>query len=145
MREIRNTGSNPIIPAAATTTTTIAPPPVPTPVPPPPVVAPLPRAAAPVIVPDPPVPDAAVDLGVSPLTRRQARQQERIRTASVPVITPEIAAAHSASVAAVPPPAPISAYNTQPSPSPAPSPAARSGRADGHRCDPRPLRDRRRA
>jgi hypothetical protein len=122
MREIRNTGSNPIIPAAATTTT-IAPPPAPMPVPPPPVVAPLPRAAAPVIVPDPPVPDAAVDLGVSPLTRRQARQQERIRTASVPVITPEVAAAHSASVAAVPPPAPMSAYNTQPSPAPAPSAA----------------------
>lgn len=96
MREIRNTGANPIItdatpPAAseAPRVTEQAPP-----------VAPLPRAAAPVAVPAPPVPDAAVDLGVSPLTRRQARQQERIRTASVPVITPEVASAHTASVAA---------------------------------------------
>ncbi len=57
--------------------------------------APLPRPAQPVIVPPPPIADAAVDLGVSPLTRRQARQQERIRTASVPVITPEVVAAHA--------------------------------------------------
>ncbi len=66
----------------------------------PPVSAPLPRAAVPVVVHDLPGADASVDLGVSPLTRRQARQQERIRTASVPVITPEVAAAHAASVAA---------------------------------------------
>ncbi|MCH6229443.1 hypothetical protein MK786_01665 [Microbacterium sp. CFH 31415] len=59
----------------------------------------LPRAADPVVVPPAPVADSAVDLGASPLTRRQARQQERIRTASVPVITPEVAAAHSASMA----------------------------------------------
>jgi hypothetical protein len=45
--------------------------------------------------------DSSVDLGASPLTRRQARQQERIRTASVPVITPEVAAAHAASHAGV--------------------------------------------
>ena len=63
-------------------------------------VAPLPRAAVPAVVHDLPGADASVDLGVSPLTRRQARQQERIRTASVPVITPEVAAAHAASVAA---------------------------------------------
>ncbi|NLP85550.1 hypothetical protein HF576_17055 [Microbacterium sp. CFH 90308] len=44
--------------------------------------------------------DSAVDLGVSPLTRRQARQQERIRTASVPVITPEVVAAHAGGPAA---------------------------------------------
>ncbi|MFE7845003.1 hypothetical protein ACFUTX_07390 [Microbacterium sp. NPDC057407] len=44
--------------------------------------------------------DSAVDLGASPLTRRQARQQERIRTASVPVITPEVAAAHAGSMPA---------------------------------------------
>ncbi|HEX5730610.1 hypothetical protein [Microbacterium sp.] len=62
--------------------------------------APLPRAAEPVAVHDLPGSDASVDLGVQPLTRRQARQQERIRTASVPVITPEVAAAHAASVAA---------------------------------------------
>ena len=64
------------------------------------VAAPLPRAAVPVPVHDLPGADASVDLGVAPLTRRQARQQERIRTASVPVITPEVAAAHVASVAA---------------------------------------------
>jgi len=61
--------------------------------------APLPRAAVPAPVHDPPGADASVDLGVSPLTRRQARQQERIRTASVPVITPEVAAAHATDVA----------------------------------------------
>ena len=62
--------------------------------------APLPRAALPAAVHDLPGADASVDLGVAPLTRRQARQQERIRTASVPVITPEVAAAHAASIAA---------------------------------------------
>ncbi|MFK4835217.1 hypothetical protein ACI3KY_05750 [Microbacterium sp. ZW T2_14] len=58
--------------------------------------APFPRPAEPAPVAPAPVPDSAVDLGVSPLTRRQARQQERIRTASVPVITPEVVAAHAA-------------------------------------------------
>src|SRR5690348_13855958 len=96
MRELRDTGSTPIVAdaeseAAPAPTSAAepnaAPPPVAVPA-----AAPLPRAAEPVAVPEPPVPDAAVDLGVSPLTRRQARQQERIRTASVPVITPEIAA-----------------------------------------------------
>jgi hypothetical protein len=53
----------------------------------------------------PPTPDAQVDLGVSPLTRRQAREQERIRTASVPVITPDIAAAPAGSEWAPPVPA----------------------------------------
>lgn len=46
------------------------------------------RAAEPVSAPPAPTPDSAVDLGETPLTRRQAREQERIRTASVPVITP---------------------------------------------------------
>lgn len=55
--------------------------------------APLARAATPAFTPPPPMPDAHVDLGVSPLTRRQAREQERIRTASVPVITPDVMAA----------------------------------------------------
>lgn len=58
--------------------------------------APLPRPATPVVVPPAPGPDASVDLGVSPLTRRQARQQERIRTASVPVVTPELASQYAA-------------------------------------------------
>ena len=61
--------------------------------------APLPRAALPAALGNPPAADASVDLGVAPLTRRQARQQERIRTASVPVITPEVAASHAAGVA----------------------------------------------
>ncbi|MEV8266407.1 hypothetical protein [Microbacterium sp. NPDC076911] len=56
---------------------------------------PLPRPAEPVDVAPAPAADSSVDLGVSPLTRRQARQQERIRTASVPVITPEVAAQHA--------------------------------------------------
>src|SRR4051812_36527968 len=86
MREIRNTGATPIIVEEAPPEGTPSSQPQPAPSP----VAPLPRAAAPIAVPAAPVPDAAVDLGVSPLTRRQARQQERIRTASVPVITPEI-------------------------------------------------------
>jgi hypothetical protein len=59
---------------------------------------PLPRPAEPVFVPEPTA-DSHVDLGVSPLTRRQAREQERIRTASVPVITPEVIAAHAAEIA----------------------------------------------
>jgi hypothetical protein len=79
--------------------------------------APFPRPAEPVAVAPAPMPDSAVDLGVSPLTRRQARQQERIRTASVPVITPEVVAAHAAATSgtvpafafpvAPPPPAPF--------------------------------------
>ncbi|MDO8384220.1 hypothetical protein [Microbacterium sp.] len=59
----------------------------------PPPAAPLARAATPAFTPPAPMPDAHVDLGVSPLTRRQAREQERIRTASVPVITPDVIAA----------------------------------------------------
>jgi len=58
----------------------------------PPPSAPLARAATPAFTPPAPMPDAHVDLGVSPLTRRQAREQERIRTASVPVITPDVIA-----------------------------------------------------
>ncbi|WP_375384196.1 hypothetical protein [uncultured Microbacterium sp.] len=66
------------------------------------VVAPLARAAEPAVIAPAPGPDAGVDLGVSPLTRRQARQQERIRTASVPVITPEVLAASAGAAVAVP-------------------------------------------
>jgi hypothetical protein len=98
MRQIRNTAANQIIVPTADGDVEVDAAPddaaapevsVETSVPP----APLPRAAAPVEV--APAPDANVDLGVSPLTRRQARQQERIRTASVPVITPDVAAAHA--------------------------------------------------
>ncbi len=49
----------------------------------------LPRAAVPVVAAPAPPPDEHVDLGASPLTRKQARNQERIRTASVPVIAAE--------------------------------------------------------
>ncbi|MFB8387432.1 hypothetical protein ACFC3F_09890 [Microbacterium sp. NPDC055910] len=95
LREMRNTGATPIVttdaaPAEPAESIPVAP-------------APLPRPAEPVAVPAPPVDDSSVDLDAVPLTRRQARQQERIRTASVPVITPELAAAHAASIAAVAP------------------------------------------
>lgn len=98
LREIRATGSNPVIgpdgtPVDAEPASSAAPEPSPpvdeTPEPavePTPAPTPLPRAAEPAPVPPAPVADAAIDLGVSPLTRRQARAQERIRTASVPVI-----------------------------------------------------------
>lgn len=62
--------------------------------------APHARPADPVEVRPAPIDDSEVDMSVAPLTRRQARQQERIRTASVPVITPEILAAASAAAAA---------------------------------------------
>jgi hypothetical protein len=113
LRDIRNTGATPIIDTASAPVLTadevpigapsddapIAPPPIeeslPPVVAPPSPAAPLARAAEPVFLPEPPAPDRSVDLGVTPLTRRQARQQERIRTASVPVITPEISAAYA--------------------------------------------------
>lgn len=125
MREIRNTGSTPVITPettaddgahSATTSTSAAShtaqqaPPAPAPV----IVAPLPRAAEPAVVAPAPAADSSVDLGASPLTRRQARQQERIRTASVPVITPEVAAAYSASVT-VPPASPLTTPALAPS------------------------------
>lgn len=118
LRDIRNTGATPIVSGEAPPAepATAAPPTVdpvvdraaesveeaieaPVQTPAQPVAVPLPRAAVPAVVHDLPGADASVDLGVSPLTRRQARQQERIRTASVPVITPEVAAAHGASAA----------------------------------------------
>ena len=116
LRDIRNTGATPIVSgdvptaeqppaseeAPAATPSQIEVPndaPAAEQVPPAHAAAPLPRAAAPAVIHDLPGADANVDLGVSPLTRRQARQQERIRTASVPVITPEVAAAHAASLA----------------------------------------------
>ncbi|RLK49529.1 hypothetical protein [Microbacterium telephonicum] len=86
LRELRNTASTPIITpeeaAAAATEAEPAPAPV----------APLPRAAEPVELPDAPtVPDGpasgAGDADEGPvLTRRQVRDRERLRTASVPVI-----------------------------------------------------------
>src|SRR5690606_20129170 len=52
-----------------------------------PPVAPLPRAAEPAEVAEAPVADESVDLDAPALTRRQARIQERLRTASVPGIS----------------------------------------------------------
>ncbi|MBW9094761.1 hypothetical protein JNB62_13795 [Microbacterium jejuense] len=126
IRELRNTGSTPVITAAPTADAApeapapvefVAPTPPPAAVVPAPA-APFPRPAEPAAVPPAPVADASVDLGVSPLTRRQARQQERIRTASVPVITPEVVAAHAAATGA-----PAFAYTPAPDPAPAPAPA----------------------
>lgn len=109
LREIRATGATPVIPPASATpekdVATEKPaseevaPEVAAPEPPAPAPAPLPRAAEPARV--PPAPEAPLDLGVVPLTRRQARAHERIRTASVPVIQPD--AVPAASAAAVPP------------------------------------------
>jgi hypothetical protein len=121
MREIRNTGSTPIIDTTANNDTADgaeAPPTggvtvndAPAAVAAPPVIdhvpAPMPRAAVPVEVSPAPIADSSVDLGVSPLTRRQARQQERIRTASVPVITPDVANAQSAQPIMAPAPEPV--------------------------------------
>ncbi|WP_164233863.1 hypothetical protein [Microbacterium hydrocarbonoxydans] len=98
LREIRLTGSTPVITAEEAAAAASAPP-----------AAPLPRAAEPVEVPPAPVADADVDLGSAPLTRRQAREQERIKTASVPVVgvedeqqedAPEVSAATPAAPAA---------------------------------------------
>ncbi|MGM1016524.1 MAG: hypothetical protein ACQEW8_03185 [Actinomycetota bacterium] len=82
MRELRLTGSTPVITpeeAAAAAAAAAAAPPAP----------PAPSAPEAEEVPPAPRPDSSVDLGAPPLTRRQARDQERIRTASVPVMSPE--------------------------------------------------------
>lgn len=80
LREIRLTGSTPVISAEEAAAAAAAPaaPPVPPPVPP------LPRAAEPVEI--APAPGDDVDSSGAPLTRRQIREQERVKTASVPVI-----------------------------------------------------------
>ncbi|GEB94711.1 hypothetical protein [Microbacterium lacticum] len=83
LRELRNTASNTIITpeeaeAAAAAAATAAP-----------VAAPLPRAAEPVVVAEEPPAAEDVDLESRALTRRAARQQERLRTVSVPVIDGE--------------------------------------------------------
>ncbi|MCC2029815.1 hypothetical protein KEC56_09830 [Microbacterium sp. YMB-B2] len=80
LREIRLTGATPVIgedEAAAAAKKT---PPTP--------VAPLPRAAEPAEV-APALAEVITDPDAAPLTRRQARTLERLRTASVPVIEPE--------------------------------------------------------
>lgn len=87
LREIRLTGATPVITeeeAAAAVASPAA-------------AAPAPSPAEPV---DAPRPDADVDPDETPLTRRQVREQERIRTASVPVIVPEEEPADAAEPAA---------------------------------------------
>jgi hypothetical protein len=83
LREIRLTGSTPVI-----TEDTAAPAPQAPPAPEAPPAPPTPREATPVDADRAPAREADVDLGAAPLTRRQARDQERIRTASVPIIEP---------------------------------------------------------
>ncbi|MFT3799202.1 hypothetical protein [Microbacterium sp.] len=88
LRELRNTASTPIITAedlAAVGAESAQP-----------VVAPLPRAADPVVVAEEPPAEADVDLDSPALTRRAARQQERLRTASVPVVSGEVPVATAA-------------------------------------------------
>ena len=81
LRELRNTASNTIItPEEAEAAAAPA------------VSAPLPRAAEPVVVAEEPPAAEDVDLDARALTRRAARQQERLRTASVPVVDGEAAA-----------------------------------------------------
>lgn len=96
LREIRNTASTPIItpdmqrPDPGETPGTDAEATAPEQTPPPAAapVAPLPRAAVPVDIPEAPIADSAVDLGGHALTRRAARQQERLRTAAIAVQPP---------------------------------------------------------
>lgn len=81
LRELRNTAANQIItdnPAAPTATEPTAP---------------LPRAAEPVSLPAPAEAPPAGHTGERQLTRREVRQRERLRTASVPVITSDVIAA----------------------------------------------------
>ena len=83
LRELRNTAANPIIAAPAGEGDS-------------PVVAPLPRAAEPVQLPTQPTTDDPPAAAGRVLTRREVRQRERLRTASVPVITADVLAAHAA-------------------------------------------------
>ncbi|ALX67110.1 hypothetical protein [Microbacterium sp. XT11] len=76
LREIRLTGATPVITAEEAAAAAPPAPPVP----------PLPRPAQPVEVAPVPARDTDVDVRAVPLTRRQAREQERIKTASVPVL-----------------------------------------------------------
>lgn len=85
LREIRLTGTTPVISEEEAAVAAGEAQPVPA--------VPLPRPAEPVDVAPAPTADGDVELDDAPLTRRQARAQERIRTASVPVITPEESAA----------------------------------------------------
>jgi len=93
LRELRNTAATPIITETQERATEQPP-------------APSPRAAEPDASPEPvappetpaepAAPPTTADDGSRPLTRREIRQRERLRTASVPVITSEILAVTAA-------------------------------------------------
>ena len=85
LREIRLTGSTPVISSEEAAAAAEAAPPVP----------PLPRAVEPVEVAPAPTSNADEANGDAPLTRRQARELEKVRTASVPVIADDDAAEDS--------------------------------------------------
>ena len=85
LREIRLTGSTPVISNEEAAAAAEAAPPVP----------PLPRAVEPVEVAPAPTSNADEANGDAPLTRRQARELEKVRTASVPVIADDDAAEDS--------------------------------------------------
>lgn len=85
LREIRLTGSTPVISTEEAAAAAEAAPPVP----------PLPRAVEPVEVAPAPTSNADEANGDAPLTRRQARELEKVRTASVPVIADDDAAEDS--------------------------------------------------
>lgn len=76
LREIRLTGSTPIISEEEAKTAAESAPPA----------QPLPRAAEPVVIPPAPVAGPPVDPEAAPLTRRQAREQEKIKTVPVPAV-----------------------------------------------------------
>ncbi|MDF2559535.1 MAG: hypothetical protein K0R99_981 [Microbacterium sp.] len=88
LREIRLTGSTPVISSEEAAAAAEAAPPVP----------PLPRAAEPVQIEPAPLPAPAAEEanGDAPLTRRQVREQEKARTGSVSVIGAEEAEASAA-------------------------------------------------
>lgn len=87
LREMRNTASTPVItPEEAQKSAEAAESAVP-------VAAPLPRAAEPVDVAEAPPAASDVDLEAHAVTRRAARRQERLRTASVPVSDGTVSAA----------------------------------------------------
>lgn len=110
LREIRLTGATPVISEEEAAAAAVEAPTPTAPV--------LPSSPPVAVAPTPaPEPDADTDLHDSPLTRRQVREQERIRTASVPVITSEeseTAAADEELVSGVPALATSDASEAQP-------------------------------
>ncbi|QNA92843.1 hypothetical protein [Microbacterium sp. Se63.02b] len=112
LREIRLTGSTPVISSEEAAAAAEAAVPAP----------PLPRAAEPVATAAPPVPEpvAADQRADAPLTRRQAREQEKVRTASVPVVGADAEEADDSAESADEP----ASEPVIPAPSPVVAPAA---------------------